>query len=161
MQNTWINEIEQNIDNQKANIYYRDLRFYQVDRFIKMAKLIDEYSSHCAECKNNKEIVGDVAKDFGLYLGGNLSRRKQYERHYDSIDKHLKKIHGHYAPQYFLSLYSFAGMVFGILPGALFYFLSPGNWVYYLSVCVMVSVFIARQFGKKKDNIIKKAGKLL
>jgi len=161
MQNNWITEVEESIENQKDKIYYRDIKFYKIDRFFKMAKLCDLHSSQCVECEKNKEIVGVLAKDLAGYLSGNMANRRHYEKHYESIDKHLKLIHGYYVQDYYLSLYTFWGLVLGMLPGALFYFFSQDNWVYYFSGSVMLFVFIARQFGRKKDNQIKKAGKIL
>lgn len=161
-QESWFSQVESNIFENREKIYYRDYRFFQVDRFLKLAGKVDNHSSSCRECNSMKRDISEVADNLTDYLSGSSKMRRKYESELSRMLEHMRYEHGFYPLEYYSSTYSAWGLVIGLVLGyGISYLISPESWLYGISVGGMSCVLIARQFGKKKDKVIKAADLIL
>ena len=96
------------------------------------------------------------------YLKGDVNSRRNYEKKLDAMNKHLRKEHRIYPKQYFIALYSFMGVVGGLLFGAFISSITiPGFMKQSLLFGFVAGLIIGRILGKIKDNKLIKAEKVL
>ena len=115
--------IESNIESQKSLIYKKDIKFYGVDKIVKMASIVEKFSKECSVCIQKKTEIEDISKNLGNYLNNSVKLRKEYEHLSDEITEHLKTEHQIFSKTYFASLYSAYGTIAGLLAGFIFGFI--------------------------------------
>jgi hypothetical protein len=153
---TWLTQVQTKFEAAKETIYHSDYKFYQIDKFSKASEKVQLLSKECSECSNLKSEIEEVANHIDEYFKGNSSKRRDYEYRFDLVINHLKKTHGYYPREYFVSLYSVYGLFIGGLIGYLAVIIfSPANWIYGLSLGAVLAMFYTRYLGKKKDKDIK------
>ncbi len=119
MNSIWYNKIQLQVEERMENLHKKDFKFYRVDYFLSLAQKVDELSSSCIECKMLKQKIENTTNNLDTLLSGEIALRKEYELKLDEIEKHVRKVHGVYPKQYFLYLYTFVGVLTGIVLGFL------------------------------------------
>lgn len=158
----WYKKIEKTITEENEKLYKNDFKFYQVDSFLKIANKIDRFSPHCKSCHKAITVSEDLAENLFEYLKGDVHSRRSYEKKLDKMNKHLRKEHHIYPKQYFISLYSFIGVIGGLLLGAFISYITiPGFMKQSLLFGFVAGLITGRILGKIKDNKLKKAGQTL
>ncbi len=117
MNSIWYNKIQLQVEEKMENLHKKDFKFYRVDSFLSLAQKVDELSSNCVECKMLKHKIENTTNNLDTLLSGEIALRKEYELKLDEIEKHIRKIHNIYPKQYFLYLYTFVGVIAGLLLG--------------------------------------------
>lgn len=158
----WYNKIEIEIEQKSENLHAKDLKFYQVDRFLKLAKRIDKLSVECKECKFLKQQIEETAGSLDVLLSGEIALRKKYENKLTELDKHLRKAHQIYPNQYFLYLYSFVGIAGGLLLGAVIgLILDAGYTKTSVILGFAIGLAVGRIYGKLQDSKLKKEDRII
>ena len=158
----WYKKIDKTIIEETEKLYKNDFKFYQVDSFLKIAKKTDQYAADCKACSGFKEEAEDLAENLFEYLKGDVKSRRNYEKKLDVMNRHLRKEHKIYPKQFFISLYSFLGVVGGLAFGAAVAYLTiPGFLQQSLLFGFVAGLIIGRVWGKMKDKKQEKAGLVL
>lgn len=155
-----LEQIEQ-LDEKLKDVKLRDLRFFRIEEFKRNIKRVNDFSESCFECKKEKLNINAIVQkiDEAVKIPGKA--RREYDRTMGRISSHMQKEHGFYPPFYFSYLFSFFGMVAGVLLGYILMRLFPQiGWV------LLISGFIAGMFagyfyGNRKDKQVREQKKLM
>lgn len=152
----WYTAINKTVEEQKKSIPERDQNFYHLDRFLKAAELSDEFSDSCRECLNNKSVIRKIAEGVSHFINTPGRERRNFERNYENVLSHLKKVHGLYPARYYISLYSFLGIMIGGCIGFFLFFIISGELkMIGLLIGFLGGVITGRIMGNNKDNKVK------
>ena len=154
--------IESNIESQKSLIYKKDIKFYGVDKIVKMASIVEKFSKECSVCIQKKTEIEDISKNLGNYLNNSVKLRKEYEHLSDEITEHLKTEHQIFSKTYFASLYSAYGTIAGLLAGFIFGFIFfKENLFTSVLIFWTVGIIVGRFYGLRKDREVAKENRNL
>lgn len=158
----WLAEFNENIQKAKVNLSEKDIKFFHVERLIKIAEHIENNSNGCADCLRMKMPVLELSANLNRYIHGNYRDRTYFERIFDLALKHMKVSHGLYPPFHFNYLYTFIGFLAGSVCGTLIYLLFKGNAeLKLISILALIGLLAGQIAGRKKDNIVRMQGKKL
>lgn len=157
----WATKTNQTIDSKLEGTKEKDLRFYRVDELKRNIERVETFSKSCPYCQKQKsDIVAVTEKiDEAVHVPG--PSRREYDRMISRLSVHMQKEHGFYTPFYFAYLYSFFGMVAGIVIGYLLLKLFPAyDWLM-LAIGFSVGLITSYVWGNLKDNKIRAGKKLM
>lgn len=155
-----LKQIEQ-LDEKLKDVKQRDLRFFRVEEFKRNIKRVNDFSESCSECKKEKLNINDIVQKIEEAIEVPGKSRREYDRIMGRISAHMQKEHGFYPPFYFSYLFSFFGMVAGILTGYLLMKLFPQiDWVMLISGFV-AGLFAGYFYGNRKDKQVREQKKLM
>jgi len=158
----WYNKYEEKVFNLLKNEKTRDIRFFRIEEMLRMAERADKYSLTCKEClsfKNRLENGYESLKKAVQYPG---KERKELDKLETQMSSHMKKVHGFYPPLYFLYLYSAIGILIFMVIAFIIYLIFPSlSLLNIMAVAFAAGVIIGQIKGHKKDNKIKREGKIL
>jgi hypothetical protein len=149
------------LDEKTKNVKQRDIRFYRVQEFKRNIERVGEFSKSCPYCEKEKigiaAIVGKM--DEAIEVPGKT--RREYDRAISRLSGHMQKNHGFFTPYYFTYLFSFFGMVAGILAGYIFMRLFPAyDWIL-LPAGFVAGLMTGYFWGHAKDKKIRHSKKLM
>lgn len=154
---TWSTGVKRNIESKREKIYKRDFKFFKIDRLIRIADRIDEFSNTCKDCENYKKEIEQITEKLPEYINGYPRQRSEYEKRSEVLVKHLKEKHNLVQAEYYSAVYSLAGLSGGlILAGGIFYLIHPGFFKIGILSGFTLGIIIGRILGKRKDRQIKK-----
>ena len=119
MEQDWLQKTLKEIDIQSGNLSKHDYRFFQIDRLKRIAERTDEFEAVCKECSDNKAIITNISKDLYHKINAGAKAKRELEKKQEDLMKHFQKAHKIFSINYFVSYYSFFGLVAGILSGLL------------------------------------------
>jgi len=164
MQSSWLEDINNNIDNQiDLHISVKDYRFYQIEKLKRIAALLDnEKQKNCLICKHAKIELEKIVNDLDRLINKSGVNRSEYENRVEKLIKHLKDEHQIYQAHHFTYTYSGIYTLFGVALGLIvsygtFYSFNPH--VFFL--CAGVGMVIGNIRGAKKDKLQARSGKQL
>ena len=162
MQTSWLDSINQNIDNQiDAYISVKDYRFYQIEKLKRIAAILDrEEKSHCLNCKHDKIELEKIVNELDRLINKCGVSRKEYEKRVEKLIKRLKDDHQIYQVYHFTytysGIYTLVGVAFGLLLSyGTFYSFNP----HIFFMCAGIGMVIGNILGARKDNYQKRSGK--
>lgn len=162
MQEDWIKKIEEQIEIEKTKIHKRDVKFYQTDQLIRIAKRLNDNEDTCNECKSLKTNIEDIADNLSSYINSIPKGRRKLEKEHNLIAKHLKKEHQIYPLFYFVSFYSFLGMSAGVFVGLVVSLFFPEiKLLYILFITWFIGLSIGYLIGNKKDWAVRREKRFL
>jgi len=157
----WATKTNQTIDNKLKGTKEKDIRFYRIDELKRNIERVETFSKSCPNCKKQKiDISANVEKiDEAVHVPSQT--RRDYDRMISRLSVHMQKEHGFYTPFHFAYLYSFFGMVAGIVFGYLLLKLFPEyDWLM-LAIGFSVGLITGYVWGNIKDNKIRIGKKLM
>ena len=164
MQNSWLDSIHNNIDNQiDEHISVKDYRFYQIEKLKRIATLLDkDEQKNCLDCKHSRIELEKIVNDLDRLINKSGVNRSEYEKRVEKLIKHLKDAHQIYQAHHFTYTYSgthtLAGVVLGLaLSYGVFYSFNPHVFFF----CAGVGMVIGNIRGAKKDKHQARIGKQL
>ncbi len=164
MQNSWLNSIHTNIDNQiDLYISVKDYRFYQIEKLKRIATLLDDAKQkNCLDCKHAKIELENIVDELDRLINKSGVNRSEYEKRIEKIIKHLKDAHQIYQAHHFTYTYSaihtLVGVVLGLaLAFGIFYRFNP----HIFFACAGVGMITGNIRGARKDKQQAKTGKQL
>jgi hypothetical protein len=157
----WAEEINLKIDSSLEKSREKDLRFFRVDEFKRNIGRVDEFSKSCPFCFNQRIEISEAVETIYEAIQVPGSSRREYDRLIGRLAKHMRKEHGFFAPYYFSYLYSFIGILSGLILGFLLYKVFPENGEALFSACFVVGIVTSYIAGGRKDTKIRTAKKLM
>ena len=158
---SWSSEIINIIDSKLEGIKDKEIRFYRIDEFKRNIQRTDEFSSGCPYCQKEKMNISDVVKKLDEAINVPGRSRREYDRLIGRLSSHMHKQHGFVAPYYYTYLFSFFGMVAGLLLGYILQKLFPVyNWEMLL-IGFTLGIIPGYFIGNFKDKKIRSEKKLL
>ena len=157
----WAEEINSQIDINLEKTREKDLRFFRVDEFKRNIQRVDEFSKSCPFCFNQRIDILETVETIYEAIEVPGSSRRGYDRLIGRLSKHMRKEHGFFAPYYFSYIYSFIGILSGLIVGFLLYELFPENGEALFSASFVVGIITAYFAGIRKDNKIRSSNKLM
>ena len=157
----WATKTTNIIDSKLQGTKEKDLRFYRVDELKRNIERVDSFSKSCPYCQKQKADISAVINviDEAVHVPGQT--RREYDRLIGRLSIHMQKEHGFYTPFHFVYLFSFFGMVAGLLLGYLLLNLFPAyNWVM-LGIGFSVGLITGYVWGGIKDNKIRAEKRLM
>lgn len=107
MQNSWLDNINANIDNQiDLHISVKDFRFYQIEKLKRIAALLaDAKQKNCLDCKHARIELEKIVDELDRLINKSGVNRSEYEKRVEKIIKHLKDAHQIYQAHHFTYTY--------------------------------------------------------
>ncbi len=157
----WVKNTITRVDDKLTGIKQRDLRFYRVDEFKRNIERIGDFSKSCPFCEKEKIYISEIVSKLDEAINVPGKSRREYDRLIGSLASHMQKVHGYFPPFHFTYLFSFFGMVAGLLFGYLLMRLFPElNWAM-LSAGFAAGLIAGYFVGVKKDGKIRIQKKLM
>jgi hypothetical protein len=157
----WSKQVISGLDEKLQGEKKRDLRFFRIEEFKRNIERVDHFSNICLACEKEKlNIAGIITKiDEAIQVPG--KSRREYDRIISRLSTHMRKVHGFYPPFYFTYLFSFFGMVAGLLMGYLLIIILPaGDWMM-LTLGFIAGLFSGYVWGNRRDAKIRIQKKLM
>jgi hypothetical protein len=149
------------INTKTAEIKEKEIRFYRIDEFKRNIKRVDEFSNTCPFCSNQKINIDSVVEKIDEAIQVPGQTRREYDRLISRLSLHMQKQHGFFAPWHFTYLYSFFGMVAGLLLGYFLQEIFPEyNWEM-LSVGFAIGLVTSYIWGFMKDKKIRSEKRIM
>ena len=161
MKESWATKTNNIIDSKLQGTKEKDLKFYRIDELKRNIERVDSFSKSCPYCQKQKIDISTVVNSIeeAVHVPGRT--RREYDRLISRLSMHMQKEHGFYTPYHFVYLYSFFGMVAGLLLGYLLLKLFPSfDWVM-LAIGFSAGLIIGYVWGGIKDNKIREEKKLM
>ena len=158
---SWSTEIIETLKSNVKGAREKDLRFFRIDELIRNIERTGEYSASCPQCNKNKISVAENVANIEEAVNVPGKKRRELDRLTSRLSTHMMKDHGFYPPYHFTYLYSFFGMVAGLVIGYLGTRLFPSeSWVA-LIIGFTAGLLTGQIWGNKKDRKIRKDKKLM
>jgi hypothetical protein len=157
----WSEEIITSIDVKLTGAREKDLRFFRIEEFKRNIQRTDAFARQCSYCREQKPQIEKTISSIGDAVQIPGKARRNYDRLISRLASHMQNKHGFYAPYYFTYLYSFFGMLAGLVSGYLLMKLfSDQNWMM-LSAGFVAGLFAGYSWGSIKDKKIRKEKRLM
>jgi hypothetical protein len=157
----WAEQLIFQVDEKLKATRKRDLRFFRVDEFKRNVERVGSFSKSCPVCQKEKSDIAEVARKVDEAINVPGKSRREYDRLIGRLASHMQKAHGFFTPFYFTYLYSFFGMVAGLVLGYLLMKLFPAfNWAM-LSAGFTLGLIAGYFLGGRKDTKIRILKKLM
>ncbi|HKI89543.1 MAG TPA: hypothetical protein VKA38_10975 [Draconibacterium sp.] len=157
----WATKTNQTIDSKLEGIKDKDLRFYRIDELKRNIERVETFSKSCPYCKKRKIDISTTIEKIDEAVNVPGQTRREYDRMIGRLSIHMQKEHGFYTPFHFVYLYSFFGMVAGLLLGYLLLKILPQyDWTM-LAVGFSVGLISGYIWGNIKDKKIRSENKLM
>lgn len=158
----WYPEFEKDIIQKLKGVKDRDLRFFRVEEFLRMAERADNFAPNCRECYSFRLEIEKQKAAIVKAVTVPGKERRDFDRLQTKMSAHMKRTHGFYPPFYFTYLHSLIwtlGMV-TIAFLVSFLFADAEMWMF-LAPAFAVGVVVGQVIGGKKDRHIRDAEKIL
>lgn len=149
------------LDEKLQGIKQRDLRFFRIEEFKRNIKRVGTFSESCSVCEKEKLNITEIGRKIDEAIKVPGQSRREYDRAISRLSSHMQKVHGFFPPFYYAYLFSFFGMVAGLLLGYLLMKIFPDlSWIM-LTTGFVAGLLAGYVWGNKKDAIIRSQKKLM
>jgi len=157
----WAEETIDVINSKLKDTKEKDIRFYRVDEFKRNISRIETNSKSCPYCKKQKINITEISNsiDDAVHIPGKT--RREYDRLISQLSKHIRKEHGFYTPYYFSYIYSFWGILAGLIAAYILIQIFPEYWLEMLSIGFVSGLIPGYIWGSVKDKQIRSAKRLM
>jgi len=157
----WAEEINITIDDKLKDARDKDLRFLRVAEFKRNVARTGDYSDNCPFCMQQKISITEAVSKIEKTVNEPGETRREYDRLIYRISKHMQKEHGFYPPYYFSYLYSFFGILAGLVLGYILMKTVAGYSTEMLSIGFTIGLIPAYIWGFIKDKKIRAEKRLM
>lgn len=160
--NNWYDKIENQISDQLKGTREKDLRFFRIEEYLRMAKRVEAFASSCRACNSFKYEIEKTAGTVGKAVTSPGRSRKMYDHLLGKLSKHMQKQHGFYPPFYFTYLLSVLYALIASLSAFVlrFLFSETDKWLFIIPAFIL-GLVSGNLRGAKKDSKIRSSKKLL
>jgi hypothetical protein len=153
----WAIEKTKLLETKVDKINQSDFRFYNLAHFPILARRSEEFGAQCNTCKSNKKILSALIDALPAVLENDIKERREFEKHKNAVEKHLRKAHGCHFPGYYAAIGSLLGLILGLICAATIYIFTENN-VYNKLALIALAVFLVggRSMGIYIDRKIFK-----
>jgi hypothetical protein len=156
---SWATKMIAETDGKLKGIRDKDIRFYRIEEFKRNIKRVDTFSATCPYCAKEKANISDATQKIDEAIKVPGRSRREYDRLISRLSTHMHKQHGFITPYYYTYLFSFFGMVAGLLTGYILQKLIPAyNWEMLMAgfVSGLLPGYFIGSFRDKKVRTQKK-----
>ena len=157
----WSKQTISQLDEKTKKIKQRDIRFYRVDELKRNIERVGEFSKNCPHCEKEKINIAAIVEKMEEAIEVPGKTRREYDRTISRLSDHMQKHHGFYTPYYYTYLFSFFGIVAGLLPGYLLMRLFPAHDWTMLSAGIVAGLITGYAWGNIRDGRIRSSKKLM
>jgi len=158
---SWSDQVKQVIKTNLGGIKERDLRFFRIDEFIRNIERTEKFYETCPECFKHKNDISAIAGNIREAIKAPGEKRRELDRLTGKISRHMTTAHKFYTPYHFTYLYSFFGMVTGLLLGFFGTKVYPSeDWIA-LVIGFIAGLLTGQFIGAKKDRAVRKNKQLM
>jgi hypothetical protein len=157
----WSKQVILQLDKKLQGIKQRDLRFFRMEEFKRNIERVDDFSKNCPACEKEKLSIAEITEKINEAIQVPGKSRREYDRIISRLSTHMQKVHGFFPPFYFTYLFSFFGMIAGVLFGYLLMKIFPAwNWIM-LSSGFVAGLLAGYVWGTRKDAKVRMQKKLM
>ena len=158
----WFEKIDETVREKLAGSRDKDIRFFRVEEFLRMAKRADDFAQTCRECSSFKHQIEQATGSIDKAVNHAGRDRRTYDRLIGKLSSHMQKQHQFYPPYHFTYLYSAAGMAGAGIAGFLISlpFTQIDRW-FFIVPAFVVGLIAGNFIGARKDAKVRNSQKLL
>jgi len=157
----WSKQTISKLDEKTKNVKQRDYRFFRVEEFKRNIERVGDFSKSCPYCEKEKINIAAIVKKMDEAINVPGKTRREYDRAISRLSGHMQKNHGFFAPYYYTYLFSFFGMVAGILTGYILMRLFPSHDWAILSAGFVAGLITGYAWGNSRDSKIRSSKKIM
>ena len=157
----WASGIIKKIEKKLEGVKEKDIRFYRIDEFKRNVNRVDDFSGSCPFCQKQKTDIAASSEIIDEAINVPGQTRREYDRLISRLSTHMQKEHGFFTPYHYTYLFSFFGMVAGLLLGYFLYKLFPAFSWEMLSIGFATGLIIGYVWGYIKDKKIRSEKRLM
>jgi hypothetical protein len=148
----WYRNLEVSVESLKAQLG-RDAQDYHLDRFLKMARRVDEFAPDCPRCRLYQPEIDQMLRDLAADAPQiPREQKRKFLGGMDDILNHLKKTHGLISEGQNVGLWLGIGTVAGLTLGVVID--NP-------AIGIPIGVVLGLGVGYFLDSRAKKAGRVV
>ena len=150
--NSWSENFYSRLEKIKDQIPKSDFRFYNLGHLPLVVKKTEEFSKQCEACQLNQKILDQLVDMMPVCFEKHDTRRK-FEKEKSRIEKHLHRKHQVYYIHFHYSLFSFLGIIAGLIAGIILSLFFLGKLsINYLLIASILGLFFGQIAGKYFDR---------
>ena len=150
--NSWSEGFYSRLEKIREQIPKSDFRFYNLGHLPLVAKKTEEFSKQCEICQSNQKILDQLVEMMPGCFENHHTRRK-FDKEKSRIEKHLHRKHQVHYAHFQYSLFSFLGILAGLLAGVLLsLFFTGALSINYLLIASISGLFLGQVAGKYYDR---------
>lgn len=153
---SWLVKLNNNFQEQKEFANPKDLKFFNVDILLDLARITQKHSYNCEECKRNKDLLMDLSRNINSQIN-TIEGRRNITKKLDIVTAHLRKEHKMYIKRYISSVYTITFLSAGILLGVILGYLFKNN-LFYILLSSATGLILGSLIGGLKERSLKKNG---
>lgn len=128
---SWLVKLNNNFQEQKEAANPKDLRFFNIEIIVDLARFTQKYSYDCEECKKNKDVLMELSTNINSQID-TIEGRRKITAQIDKVSTHLRKTHKLYIRRYVSSIYTVIALLVGLAIGTLVGYLLDDKMLYIL-----------------------------
>ena len=152
-----IAEIEVKLD----GIRDKEIRFFRVEELKRNIKRVGEFSKNCPHCEKEKLNISEIITKIDTAIKVPGKNRREYDKLISRISSHMHREHGFTVPYYYTYLFSFFGIVAGLVVGYILQKLSSTQNLEMLLIGFILGILPGYFIGHFKDKKIRSEKKLM
>lgn len=157
----WAKDTITEIEAKTEGIRDKEIRFYRIEELKRNINRIDEFSKSCQQCEKEKIHINKIVKKIDTAIKVPGKTRREYDRLISRVSSHMHRQHGFITPYYYTYLYSFFGILAGLVIGFIFQRISSTkNWELML-IGFILGLLPAYFIGFFKDKKIRSEKRLM
>ncbi|MBN2662647.1 MAG: hypothetical protein JXR68_03265 [Bacteroidales bacterium] len=153
---SWLVKLNNNFQEQKEQTNPKDLKFFNVDILLDLARITQKHSYECEECEKNKDLLMDLSMNINTQIN-TIEGRRNITKKLDIVTIHLRKTHKMYITRYISSIYTIIFLSVGILIGVALGYLLKNN-LFYILLSSATGLILGSLIGGLKEKSLKKNG---
>ena len=157
----WGKNMISQIDEKLKDTRDRDKRFFRIEEFKRNIARVDSFSPKCPVCNQQKQDIKEVVDEIDVAIDQPGRKRRRYDQLIGKLASHMQKEHHFYTPLYFTYLYSFYGIVAGVVGGFLLLNLFQIYGWPVFSISLVLGMISGYLKGGRKDSVIRASKKLM
>ena len=153
---SWYTGYETDVVQQLKGTRDRDLRFFRIEEYLRMAERADKFAGSCRECDSFRFQMEKQKGTLAKAVQEPGRERRELDRLQSKMSDHMKRQHGFYPPYYFTYLHSFIWTVLLMCLAfiASLFFPDADSW-YFLAPAFAAGVLSGQITGSRKDRKIR------
>jgi len=155
---SWLVKLNNNFQAQKEETSPKDVKFFNLDIILDLARLTQKNSYDCDECKKNKDILMDLSTNINNQIDTIVGRRNITKK-LDKVTIHLRKEHKLYMRRYVGSIITIIALGVGLAIGSVLGYVFENN-LFYILIGGGTGLILGSLIGGFKEKQLKRNDKI-
>jgi hypothetical protein len=155
----WYNELTRAVEERKSGFSDKQIKKYQVDFLLRLARRIKDYSDKSETCRSYQHILTRLEEEMGE-LPESKAQRQYQKKKLQEIEEYFVEHHRLIPPQYYTKKWVLYGVILGAIVGLLASLFIVSN-LPLLPLGIAAGLLLGLTYGSGEDSKVKQEGRLI